>query len=105
MHKLSEVICEVTFFLTVLSFDSFVVACQSSISPQASIQETWRRPAGSGLSLLYPYLHMRKSVGKPIMAGCFLLRVDAVQFCGVEARAVYNPPSTQVQHYQHGSHV
>ena len=39
------------------------------------------------------------------MANGFLLRAETKRSCGVEGKAVYNPPTTEVQHYQRESYV
>jgi hypothetical protein len=48
---------------------------------------------------------MRESEPKSIMVSNFLLRAAAKRSWGEEGKAVYNPAATEVQQYQHGSHV
>src|SRR5271169_6662440 len=90
-------------FSHISSVDLFAVASGWLRSPHAPIPEGRRSPSMSGGSLLYPYLHMRKSEGKSIMAKNDLsLSTDR---SGWGAILGYTMQTAQIQHFQPSSYV
>src|ERR1700693_2360097 len=83
-------------------FRSFCRFVPWSSSPVGSASDVWSVARVLGVSRRYPlYLLMRKSGSKLIIAGNFLLRAGAKRSWDLEGRAMYNPPTTEGQHYQH----